>query len=100
MKYLSLLSLLMLLSSGLQAQDTPNGQALHEANCVACHSNMTGGDGSALYTRDDRRVSTSDGLTAQVKRCESNLGLRWFDDEVTAVVNYLNDTYYHLSKTP
>ena len=33
-------------------------------------------------------------LQKQVRRCELNLGLKWFDDDISNVVSYLNDTYY------
>lgn len=95
MKHISLAISLALLGTGAYASDDADGKALHQENCVACHTNMTGGDGSALYTRKDRRVTSLDGLEAQVKRCESNIGLRWFDDEVLAVVKHLNTSYYH-----
>ena len=94
MKYALLTACLMLACNGAQAEETPDGRTLHQQNCVACHANMTGGDGSTLYTRKDRRVSTLKGLGAQVRLCESNLGLTWFDDQVDAVVSYLNENYY------
>lgn len=85
------------LSAGAQA-DPRRGEELHRANCVACHVNMTGGDGSVLYTRHNRRVQSLSGLEAQVRRCESNLELKWFDEDIEAVVGYLNDKYYHFAK--
>jgi mono/diheme cytochrome c family protein len=74
--------------------DAKRGANLHQQNCVACHARMTGGDGSALYTRADRRVQSLPGLNKQVRRCKDNLGLTWFDEEVEDVANYLNATYY------
>lgn len=96
---LSITALLLSLGHTAFAGETSiDGKALHSKNCVGCHVNMTGGDGSALYTRDNRRVSSYKGLGAQVRLCESNLGLTWFDDEVMSVVNHLNNTYYHFDK--
>lgn len=84
-----LLAISVLFSSAALAEDAPSGEKLVSANCVACH-------GSSVYTRDDRRVSSRDGLDAQVRRCEANLNdVQWFDDQHDAVVNYLNDSYYH-----
>ncbi len=34
------------------------------------------------------------GLKKQVQRCELSQGLKWFDEDVDDVVNYLNTTYY------
>ena len=94
-----LLSLGLLGLAGLAHADEPSrGKELHQANCVSCHVNMTGGDGSVLYTRNNRRVQSLTGLEAQVRRCESNLELKWFDDDIEAVTKYLNATYYHFDK--
>ncbi len=70
------------------------GKALHEKNCIACHASSYGSDGSAIYTRENRKVNTSKGLIAQVRACNTNLGLKWFEDEELNVAAYLNQTYY------
>lgn len=98
MKFAVLALVLAAATTSVLAEDAADGEKLHADNCVACHTNMTGGDGSALYTRNDRRVSSLSGLEAQVRLCESNLGLRWFDDEVLSVVTHLNKTYYHFEE--
>ena len=49
---------------------------------------------SGVYTREDRRVADRDALVKQVKRCELNLGLSWFDTDINDVVQYLNQSYY------
>lgn len=90
---LSGLFLSLALPLSVQA-DQANGANLHSQNCVACHSSMVGGDGSGLYTRTNRRVSSLPGLGKQVRRCRDNLGLTWFDDQVEDVVAYLNAKYY------
>ena len=74
-----------------QAQDVAT---LHENNCIACHAAMTGGDGSVLYTRDDRVVESKDDLGKQVNRCQTSLGLDWSNDQIGAVQQYLNQTFY------
>ena len=71
------------------------GSELHQAHCIVCHNNMTDGNASQLYTREDRNVSTLSGLKNQVQRCVINLKLDWFDDEIHDVSNYLNAQYYH-----
>lgn len=69
------------------AADLKAGQALHDQHCMKCHD-------SSVYTRDQRRVSSLDGLRKQVARCELSLGLSWFDDQRENVVQYLNNSYY------
>ncbi len=71
-----------------------NGQALHTENCIACHAAMTGGDGSVLYTRDDRNVINMQALGKQVHRCQSSLDLGWTTDQIDSVQKYLNSSFY------
>jgi mono/diheme cytochrome c family protein len=74
--------------------DSSAGKALHEKNCTSCHASSFGGDGSAIYTREYNKVKTSKGLVAQVRNCNTILGLKWFEDEELNVAAYLNQTYY------
>ena len=92
MKHAILISIsvcLLTTTASLPAADLDNGKALVEANCTKCHD-------ARVYTRPDRRVTTLEGLTAQVRRCELSLGLKWFDDDIGDVAAYLNENYYHL----
>lgn len=70
-----------------QAADVAKGGELHESSCLSCH-------GTEVYTREDRMVGSMDSLITQVNRCNVNLGTGWFDDEVEAVAEYLNENYY------
>jgi cytochrome c2 len=74
------------------------GKAMVEKNCIACHASQYGGDGSEIYTREYRKVKTSAGLIAQIRNCNTNLGLKWFEDEELHVASYLNKTYYKFEK--
>jgi len=69
------------------ATEAQDAHALYETNCLACH-------GSEVYTREDRKVDSLAGLEAQVRRCDAALGLRWFDEDIGAVTNFLNDRFY------
>ncbi|MFN2308602.1 MAG: cytochrome c [Gammaproteobacteria bacterium] len=75
--------------TSVSAADLQAGRLLHDEHCMKCHD-------SGVYTRDDRRVTSLDGLRKQVKRCELSLGLTWFDEQTEDVVQYLNDAYYKL----
>jgi cytochrome c553 len=83
---------LLLTAAWLVADATPllaaDGKTLHQQHCTSCHD-----DG--MYTRQNPRVTTRDGLTKQVRRCELSLGLQWFDEDIDAVAAYLNSNYYH-----
>lgn len=78
--------------------DVAAGKALVEKNCVSCHASSYGGDGSAIYTREYAKVKTSKGLIAQVRACNTNIGLKWFEDEELNAAAYLNQTYYKFDK--
>ncbi|OOZ40210.1 green heme protein [Solemya pervernicosa gill symbiont] len=69
------------------AADLSEGKELHNENCVRCH-------GSEIYTRTDRRVTNRPGLTTQVQRCELALGLKWFEEDVEMVSDFLNHNFY------
>lgn len=96
-KSLSLYFSLMLISAVAQA-DIRNGKELHDANCTSCHIDMQGGDGSGIYTRENKRIETYPALIKQVKRCRDSLGVPWPDEHVNDVVEYLNSTFYKYAK--
>lgn len=65
-----------------------------EHRCSQCHAQRVGGDGSAIY-RPKGRVNHPAALRAMVERCETQLGLQWFPEDVTAVAAWLNRQHYH-----
>lgn len=74
------------------------GKSMVEKQCIACHAERFGGDGSKIYTREYRIVNSSRGLLAQIRNCNTMLDLKWFEDEELHVANYLNKTYYKFEK--
>lgn len=78
--------------------DINAGKALVNEHCIECHASKYGGDGSAIYTREYNKVKTSKGLIAQIRNCNTMLGLKWFEDEEINVAAYLNQTYYKLER--
>jgi hypothetical protein len=64
-----------------------DAKALYDKHCTSCH-------GAEVFTREDRKMTSYDALHGQVRMCEQNLGLTWFDDQVNAVTGLLNDRYY------
>ena len=103
MKKLILSALLLLAISNLHAEpfeqaDAKAGKALIDKQCIACHAERFGGDGSAIYTREDRKIHTSRGLLAQIRNCNTMLGTKWFEDEELNVARYLNNTYYNFEQ--
>jgi cytochrome c2 len=78
--------------------DASIGQALVEKHCISCHASSYGGDGSGIYTREDRKVKDGSSLVQQIRNCNTNLGLQWFEDEEFHVARYLNNTYYKFDR--
>ena len=78
--------------------DAMAGKILIEKNCVSCHAESFGGNGSGIYTRESRKVKSSKGLVAQIRNCNTMLGLKWFEDEEQNVAKYLNQTYYKFTE--
>lgn len=70
------------------------GKRMVESQCIKCHAERFGGDGSTIYMREHRIVKSSRGLLAQIRNCNTMLDLKWFEDEELHVANYLNKTYY------
>jgi mono/diheme cytochrome c family protein len=80
----------------LAGGDSKIGKTLVEKNCIACHAKTFGGDGSKIYTRAERKVTSTAKLVAQVANCNANLGLQWFPEDEVHAATYLNDAYYKL----
>lgn len=76
--------------------DPKQGEGLvHKAKCdAACHVQIVGGDGTGLYTRQQRRVKNPEALSAQVRFCATQLNTSWFPEEEDNVAAYLNQRYY------
>ena len=75
--------------------EAENGGKVLDERCTACHVKMFGGDGSAIYTREDHRVKTVEGLMAQVEMCNVNTQNGELNaDQVDDITAYLNETFY------
>lgn len=75
--------------------DAKIGKTLHDKSCTSCHVSMTGGDGSAIYSRLERKVKTPQQLQSRIRACNTNAGANWFPEEENHVAAYLNLQYYH-----
>ena len=94
-----LMFILALLSTPALAAPFANGnaaagKALHEKKCAGCHAGRFGGDGSAIYTRADRRIKNAGGLAQQITVCNSMLGNELFPEDEANLGAHLNQTYY------
>jgi hypothetical protein len=78
--------------------DLGSAKPLHDKSCVACHVRMYGGDGSKMYTRDGRLLSTKLDILQRVASCNAMVSSGWFPEEEGAVAAWLNQNYYHFKK--
>lgn len=74
------------LSATAQARDF-DAARFAETKCTGCHD-------SSVYTRSNRRVRSLPALETQVRMCDANIGTKLFNEDMTALVHYLNDKYY------
>lgn len=75
--------------------DLAAGKDMHARLCVECHERKYGGeDGSAIYLRPDRRVTTPSALSQQVTTCTTMLKLELFPEDEHHLAGYLNKLYY------
>ncbi|SEB24377.1 cytochrome C [Variovorax sp. YR216] len=63
------------------------GELLYTSSCVACHTTQ-------IHWRDRRMAKDWDSLQAQVARWQAVGSLGWSDEDITAVTQYLNESYY------
>ena len=80
-------ALLLPLASAAQAADF-NAEKFIGEKCTQCHD-------SSVYTRPDHKVQSLTALDTQVRRCDSMLDTKLFEDDLHTVVDYLNTRYYH-----
>lgn len=79
----------------------PNGNAqagkalFDKYKCNSCHSAMLGGDGSAMFTRANRKVHTPEQMIEQIVICSGNVGANLTPQEQQHLGAYLN-RYYKL----
>ena len=91
---LTLLSLPALANDPWGNADPKVGKEHHDKACVACHVRLYGGDGSKMYTRDGRLLSTKLDVLQRVATCNSQVKAGWFPEEEAEVAAYLNQKYY------
>jgi mono/diheme cytochrome c family protein len=96
--YFGLALALLISQHAYAAGDVKRGKTLHDENCISCHANAYGGDGSGIYTRADRKIDSYEALQNQVMRCKTALGVSWPEDQIADVVAYLNTSFYKFKK--
>jgi len=74
--------------------DPKVGKRVLEAKCSSCHVQRWGGDGSGVFKRTDRKVSSVPSLLAWVQKCNAGNKTGLSAEEEESVAAYLNGAYY------
>jgi len=74
--------------------NSKEGKKILEQKCSGCHVARFGGDGSAMFTRSDRRASSAPSVLAWVQRCNANIKTGLSAEEEQSVAAWLNEAYY------
>lgn len=75
--------------------DPKAGKVLHDKACISCHARLYGGDGSKIYSREGRLVSSPPELMKRVAFCSAQTKAGWQPEQEAAVAAYLNQQFYH-----
>jgi len=95
-----ILFLMLLATSTVQAAPFANGHAdngkklFAQYECSTCHEGKVGGDGSAIFTRPNRRVTSAANLITQMEMCSGAIGKQLAEQEKLDLAAHLNQTYY------
>ena len=81
-------------SYALLLGDAGNGEWVHADKCAGCHVSQFGGDGTSVYTRENRKVNTIEGLMGQVEACNQATSAGLTPEQVDDVVAYLATEHY------
>ena len=93
--------ILLCAATAASANPFPNGNAqtgqklFEQYKCNSCHADMLGGDGSAIFTRTERKVHNAAELIKQMEACSGSIGTKLTPQEKQHLGAYLN-RYYNL----
>jgi cytochrome c2 len=94
------LAIALLLAELAYAEPFPNGNVetgkkmVAEHHCDSCHQSNVGGDGTRIYTRPERKITSAKKLSAQVAFCNAQLNAGLFPEDEEHISAFLNTTYY------
>jgi hypothetical protein len=75
------------------ALDPLRGKYLFENHCQTCHHPY-------LLEREHRKVRDVAALQYQTRRWQAEIGVAWSEEEVSDVIDYLNERFYHFAELP
>ncbi len=100
----NIIATFLLLCSATCAQATPfpdgdpqTGKKLFDQyKCNSCHIDKMGGDGSAIFTRPDHKVTSPQVMIERMIMCSGSIGKTLTKQEQQHLGAYLNQNYYKL----
>lgn len=84
----------MLPVTALASPDIERGKRLHDKQCVSCHVERYGGDGSQIYLRRDRIIRDRAALDQRVAMCNTMINAGLFPEDEENIAAYLAQRYY------
>ena len=69
------------------------GADIHKKKCETCHKAQ---HDAAFYQRADRKMDSYKRLQSQIRMCDSKLNTELFDEDMEAIGEYLNTSFYKL----
>lgn len=91
----ALTALLAVAAPPWENADPKAGKEHHDKTCITCHAKLYGGDGSKIYTRDDRLLSSQIKLMQRVAFCNAQTKSGWSPQQEAEIAAYLNQQFYH-----
>lgn len=86
--------LLALPVTALARPDIERGKRLHDKQCVSCHVDRYGGDGSQIYLRKERIIHDRAALDQRVATCNAMVNAGLFPEDEENIAAYLAQRYY------
>jgi len=78
----------MFIAFNTMADETIDARSLHQQICQRCHDD-------SIYTRPDSIIFSFSALKKRVHFCESMANAGWSEQQINAVIDYLNQRFYH-----
>lgn len=79
---------LLFITCSAMADEAIDAKSLHQQTCQRCHDDT-------IYTRPDSIIFSYSALVKRVHFCESMADAGWSEQQLNAVIDYLNQRFYH-----
>jgi hypothetical protein len=84
-------SIFLLMSFVVVSDEKIDGDFLHADKCLRCHTDQP-------YIDKKSKIPSYQKLHSRVQTCSHQTEAEFFDDEMKAITDYLNNNYYKFKK--